>query len=147
MIVGEFFSRTLNLALVMKIGIIYRRLAIWDSVCLLGAQLGVQNCIQGAIDRKLQLLRTWGIENRLHWVCDVTFAEDASRRRPKSALHIFSALRNVSTSCRRSLRAINLLGLGEKNEYIDSKVTKSGGDSSCPRRSGSREEFRQITLC
>jgi len=33
----------------------------------------------------------WGIGNRLHWVRDVTFAEDASRIRTRSAPQVFSS--------------------------------------------------------
>lgn len=60
-------------------------------------------------DRLLQWWRGhWGIENRLHWVRDVTFAEDASRIRTKSAPQIFSALRNASISCLRSMGVDNI---------------------------------------
>lgn len=37
----------------------------------------------------------WGIENRLHWVRDVTFGEDASRVRTGSAPQVMAALRNA----------------------------------------------------
>jgi hypothetical protein len=37
----------------------------------------------------------WGIENGLHWVRDVTFAEDASQVRTGSAPQIMAALRNL----------------------------------------------------
>ncbi len=45
----------------------------------------------------------WGIENRLHWVRDVVFGEDACRIRTGSAPHVFSALRNAAISLLRSL--------------------------------------------
>jgi predicted transposase YbfD/YdcC len=46
--------------------------------------------------RLLTLVRGhWGIENRLHYVRDVTFGEDASRVRTRSAPHVLAALRNV----------------------------------------------------
>ena len=57
----------------------------------------------------------WGIENRLHWVRDVTFAEDVSRIRTKSAPQIFSALRNASISNLRSLGANNIAAALRKN--------------------------------
>jgi len=45
------------------------------------------------------LLRTWrghwGIENRLHWVRDVTLGEDASQVRAGSAPQVLAALRNA----------------------------------------------------
>ncbi len=37
----------------------------------------------------------WGIENRLHYVRDVTFGEDASQVRKGSAPEVLAALRNV----------------------------------------------------
>ncbi|MGH2416364.1 MAG: ISAs1 family transposase, partial [Microcystaceae cyanobacterium] len=53
----------------------------------------------------------WGIENRLHWVLDVTFSEDASRIRQGHGPENFSLLRrmalsllNQETSTKRSLR-------------------------------------------
>ena len=43
----------------------------------------------------LQTIRGhWGIENRLHWVRDVTFDEDRSQVRTRSAPQVMAALRN-----------------------------------------------------
>ena len=38
----------------------------------------------------------WGIENRLHWVLDVTFGEDASRIRRGDGAENFGLLRRVA---------------------------------------------------
>lgn len=53
----------------------------------------------------------WGIENKLHWVLDVTFGEDASRIRTGHSPENFSLMRrmavsllNQETSTKRSLR-------------------------------------------
>lgn len=44
-----------------------------------------------------ELIRAhWGIENRLHYVRDVTFGEDASRVRTGSSPQILAALRNTA---------------------------------------------------
>ena len=40
----------------------------------------------------------WGIENRVHWVRDVTFDEDRSQVRTGSAPQIMAALRNLTIS-------------------------------------------------
>lgn len=45
--------------------------------------------------RLLKLVRGhWGIENRLHYVRDVTFLEDGCRIRTQAAPHAMAALRN-----------------------------------------------------
>jgi predicted transposase YbfD/YdcC len=38
----------------------------------------------------------WSIENRLHWIRDTAFAEDASRVRSKNAPQALAALRNTA---------------------------------------------------
>jgi predicted transposase YbfD/YdcC len=38
----------------------------------------------------------WGIENQLHWVLDVSFAEDASRIRKDKGAQTFSVLRHIA---------------------------------------------------
>jgi hypothetical protein len=43
----------------------------------------------------------WGIENRSHYVRDVTWQEDACRIRKGHAAENFAALRNALTSCLR----------------------------------------------
>ena len=43
----------------------------------------------------------WGIENRVHWVRDVTFDEDRSQVRTGSAPQIMAALRNLTISVMR----------------------------------------------
>ena len=45
----------------------------------------------------------WGIENRLHWVRDVTFGEDASRVRSGHAPHTMATLRNTAIGLIRLL--------------------------------------------
>jgi predicted transposase YbfD/YdcC len=38
----------------------------------------------------------WAVENGLHWVRDVTFAEDASQLRTGSGPHVMATLRNLA---------------------------------------------------
>ena len=40
----------------------------------------------------------WGIENRLHWVRDVTFAEDHSQIRTGAGPQMMALLRNLAIS-------------------------------------------------
>ena len=50
----------------------------------------------------------WGIENRLHYVRDVTFGEDASQVRTGAAPEVMAALRNVSIALLRRAGYRNL---------------------------------------
>ena len=50
----------------------------------------------------------WGIENRVHWVRDVTFDEDRSQVRTGSAPQIMAALRNVAISVLRLAGETNI---------------------------------------
>ena len=60
-------------------------------------------------ERLLALWRGhWGIENRLHWVRDVTFDEDRSQIRTGSAPQIMAALRNLTISMIRLAGETNI---------------------------------------
>jgi predicted transposase YbfD/YdcC len=50
----------------------------------------------------------WGIENKLHWVRDVTFDEDRSRVRTGSAPHVMATLRNLAISLLRLAGSTNI---------------------------------------
>ena len=64
----------------------------------------------------------WGIENRQHWVLDVTFAEDRSRIRQGTAPEISAAFRRM---------ALNILQLDTTiKENIRGKRLRAGWDES-----------------
>ncbi len=50
----------------------------------------------------------WGIENRVHWVRDVTFDEDRSQVRAGSAPQVMAALRNLTISVIRLAGETNI---------------------------------------
>jgi predicted transposase YbfD/YdcC len=50
----------------------------------------------------------WAIENRLHWVRDVTLGEDASQVRSGSAPQIMAALRNTVLTLLRGMGSTNI---------------------------------------
>lgn len=50
----------------------------------------------------------WGIENRLHWVRDVTFGEDHSQVRTGNGPAVMAALRNLAISLHRRDGATNI---------------------------------------
>ena len=63
----------------------------------------------------------WGIENKVHWVLDVSFSEDASRIRRDDEAENFSTLRRM---------AINLLRRDEtsKRKSIKGRRKRAGWD-------------------
>jgi hypothetical protein len=59
--------------------------------------------------RLAQLARGhWGIENRLHWVRDVTYDEDRSQLRTAAAPRVLASLRNLAISALRAAGATNI---------------------------------------
>jgi hypothetical protein len=50
----------------------------------------------------------WTIENRLHWVRDVTFDEDRSQVRRGGAAHAMASLRNLAIGLLRLAGAVNI---------------------------------------
>ena len=50
----------------------------------------------------------WGIENRVHWVRDVTFDEDRCQIRTGAAPQVMAALRNMAISLLRLARKPNI---------------------------------------
>ena len=59
--------------------------------------------------RLLSLNRNqWSIENKVHWVRDVTFDEDRCRVRKKAGPHVMASLRNLVMSLLRMAGADNI---------------------------------------
>ena len=53
----------------------------------------------------LRIIRNhWGIENKLHWVLDMTFGEDGNRTRVKNAAANFAVLRHVTLNLLRAVK-------------------------------------------
>ncbi|WP_413542036.1 transposase [Arthrobacter sp. VKM Ac-2550] len=50
----------------------------------------------------------WGIENRLHWVRDTAYGEDASQIRTGNGAHVMASLRNLAISIHRLAGATNI---------------------------------------
>src|SRR5579875_2850395 len=44
----------------------------------------------------------WGIENKLHWVRDITYGEDASRVRTRTAPRNMASMRNLAIGALRA---------------------------------------------
>ena len=59
--------------------------------------------------RLLELVRChWHIENKSHWVRDVTFGEDGSQVRCGNAPQVMAALRNTAIGLTRSVGKTNI---------------------------------------
>jgi predicted transposase YbfD/YdcC len=57
----------------------------------------------------------WGIENRLHYVRDVTMGEDANRTRTGSGPQVLAALRNAAIGRLRLLGSTNIAASLRRN--------------------------------
>ena len=55
----------------------------------------------GAARLNAAIRQHWGIENKLHWVLDVSFREDASRKRAGDAARNFSLLNRIALNLLR----------------------------------------------
>jgi len=79
--------------------------------------------------RLLDLSRAhWGIENRLHWVRDVTYREDDARTRSDNAPQTLAALRNTALTVIRRLGFKPVEGFEHfaENRHAALPVLKSG---------------------
>ena len=66
----------------------------------------------------------WGIENSLHWVLDVVFAEDHSRVRKDHGPENFGLLRRMAISMLKAERSkgsiqVKRLKAGWDNEFLE----------------------------
>lgn len=69
----------------------------------------------------------WTIENRLHWVRDVTFGEDASRIRTAAAPQNLSHVRNAAIGLLRRLGVANIAAaLRENAVKVNDLLAKLG---------------------
>ncbi len=69
----------------------------------------------------------WGIENRLHWVRDVTFDEDRSQVRKGSGAQAMAALRNLAIGLLRRAGATNIAAaLRHCARYVDKALRLIG---------------------
>lgn len=78
---------------------------------------------QATPERLLQQNRShWGIENRLHWVRDVTFGEDRSAIRTGNGPRVMAALRNFAISL---LRLLGFKKIASATRELGASVAKT----------------------
>ena len=75
----------------------------------------ISSLLTGAKELQTAIRLHWGIENKLHWVLDVAFSEDASRKRTGNASQNFSILSKI---------ALNLLKKEGQFKKLWSKIKK-----------------------
>jgi len=72
---------------------------------------GITSLPRSQANAKTLLMLTrnhWGIENRLHWVRDMTFGEDACRVRKGSAPRIMATFRNTAIGLLNAVGCTNI---------------------------------------
>jgi predicted transposase YbfD/YdcC len=69
----------------------------------------------------------WGIENRLHYVRDVTLGEDASQVRSRSAPEVMAALRNCTISLLRHAGWPNIAAALRHHAWLPNATTRTLG--------------------
>jgi hypothetical protein len=67
----------------------------------------------------------WGIENRVHYVRDVTMGEDANRSWSGAGPQVLAALRNAAISHLRSVGSINIAASLRRNAARVGDLLKS----------------------
>jgi predicted transposase YbfD/YdcC len=73
---------------------------------------------EAGAERLLNLVRGhWAIENKLHWVRDVTFGEDGSQVRKGAAPEVMAALRNVVLGLMRQAGIKNIAAALRQNGW------------------------------
>jgi len=64
----------------------------------------------------------WGVENKLHWILDVTFKEDYSRIRKLNGAENFSIVRRIALNLLKKETSVKI--------GINSKRMKAGWDNN-----------------
>jgi len=102
----------------MRSGVVRRReVEVRYAITSLGPEVGAS--------RLLRLIRGhWAIENRLHWVRDVTFGEDASQVRTGAAPEVMAALRNLVIRLLRRAGVQNIAAALRGNEWQGGHILK-----------------------
>ena len=89
----------------------------------------------GGADRLLRVLRKhWDIENRVHWVRDVTFDEDRSQVRTGNAPQVMAAFRNLTSTLVRWAGHTNVAAALRRHAAHVSEALALVGISPCLSR-------------
>ncbi len=147
---GRVESRTLKLAAVTAgIGFPHARLAIqlirrrrtltnhkWHTETVYA--ITDLTCNQIRANQIAEAIRGhWGIENRLHWIRDVVFAEDHSQIRTRNAPAVMATLRNLAVSLHRLTGATNIAAACRYSHNSEINFAETlgadgvGGDGRC----------------
>uniref|UniRef100_UPI001BD918D3 ISAs1 family transposase n=1 Tax=Acrocarpospora catenulata TaxID=2836182 RepID=UPI001BD918D3 len=64
----------------------------------------------------------WGVENRGHWVRDVTFREDANQARTGQLPHVMAAIRNLVIGAFRQKGIANIAHARRRHAYVPHRM-------------------------
>ena len=84
----------------------------------------ISSLTNSAEEFQKQIRSHWGIENKLHWILDVAFGEDASRKRKDNAAQNFSILSKIALNLLKNEKTAKLgvkgkrLKAGWNNQYL-----------------------------
>ncbi|MFV0566185.1 MAG: transposase, partial [Flavobacteriaceae bacterium] len=89
----------------------------------------------------------WGIENKLHWVLDMAFSEDASRKRAGNAAQNFSVLSKIALNLLKqdTQTKQGIKGKRLKAAYDNSYLIKILGVKVCVCPETLTNEFKCVT--
>ena len=92
----------------------------------------ISSLLSGANQLQKAIRLHWGIENKLHWVLDVAFSDDASRKRIGNAAQNFSIISKIAlnllkkdTTTRQGIKGKRLKAAYDQNyliKILDMKV-------------------------
>lgn len=92
----------------------------------------ISSLAKPAIEMNKKIRSHWSVENNLHWMLDVCFREDSSRRRKGYSAQNFNLISKV---------ALRLLSRGESNP---NKISKKGKRATAGWNADFREKIMQI---
>jgi hypothetical protein len=105
---GEPWPHLRQLCRVERRRTVYRRGRVHHSVEVTYAVTSLPPARAGARTLLGYLRRHWGIENKTHWVRDVTFDEDRSQTRAGAAPQVMAACRNLALALLRRAGHANI---------------------------------------
>ncbi len=68
----------------------------------------IASIVGAPVEFQTNIRSHWGVENKLHWILDVSFGEDASRKRSGNAAQNFSILNKIALNLLRNEKTLKI---------------------------------------